>query len=141
MTAVMIRRVAAAQACIDRFSGKAYDPASNRDCIKLTLHAMRKMGRSTGILKGKRYTTEAGGVKVMRSLGFKNLIEALDGAGLERIPPAAALPGDIIALETEADSPFGCALTVAVGNGRVIGFSGGVGQVMQPLAYLTAWRV
>ena len=141
MTATMVRRVAAAQACIDRFNGKSYSPSSNRDCIKLTLHSMRKLGRSTGLLKGKRYTSEAGGVKVMRSLGFRSLIEAMDAAGLERIAPAAALPGDIIALETEADSPFGCALTVAVGNGRVIGFSVGIGQVMQPLAYLTAWRV
>ena len=136
----MIRRVAAAQACIDRFAGKTYDVGKNRDCIKLAGHAMHKLGRRTGLTKGLRYSSEAGGLRAMRKLGFQSLMEAVDAAGLERIPPAAALPGDIVALETD-DSAFGCALTVAVGNGRVLGFQDGVCVVMQPVSYLTAWRV
>lgn len=138
------RRAEIAQACIDRFVGKSYDCAKNRDCIKLAAHAMRKAGKSTGLLKGQRYTTEAGGVKVMRKLGFDSLMEAIDAAGLPRIAPAAALAGDIVALKTEADSPFGCALTVAAGNGRVICFTNGVGavcRVVDPDAYMTAWQV
>ena len=140
MTALMIRRAHAAQACIDRFAGKPYAPGT-RDCVKLAGHSMHKLGRRVGLTKGLRYSTEAGGLKAMRKLGFKSLIEAVDAAGLERIAPAAALPGDIVALETEADSDFGCALTVAIGNGRVVGFLNGVGAVLQPSSYLTAWRV
>lgn len=140
MTAIMVRRVAAAQACIDRFVGKTYDCSKNRDCIKLAGHSMHKMGRRTGLTKGLRYSSEAGGLRVMRKLGFKTLIEAVDAAGLERIAPAMALPGDIIALQT-GDSAFGCSLAVAVGNGRVVGFVNGFGAVLQPLQYLTAWRV
>jgi len=140
MTALMIRRVAAAQACIDRFAGKPYAPGT-RDCVKLAGHAMHKLGRKVGLTKGLRYASEAKGAAVMRKLGFKNLLEAVDAAGLERIAPAAALPGDIVALETEADSAFGCALTVSIGNGRVVGFLNGVGAVLQPSSYLTAWRV
>lgn len=140
-TSPLIPRVAAAQACIDRFSGKSYEPGK-RDCIKLGNHALHKLGRRVSLTKGLRYTTEAGGVKAMRKLGFGSLLEAVDAAlGAEaRIPPAMALPGDIIALATDEDSPFGCALTVAVGNGRVIGFQNGVGLVMQPKSYLAAWR-
>lgn len=140
MTATMIRRTRAAQACIDRFAGKPYAPGT-RDCVKLAGHAMHKLGRKVGLTKGLRYASEAKGAAVMRQLGFKNLPEAVDAAGLERIAPASALPGDIIALETDADSIFGCALTVAVGNGRVLGFQEGVCVVMQPHSYLTAWRV
>lgn len=137
----MIRRVAAAQACIDRFAGKLYDPGK-RDCIKLGNHALHKLGRRVGLTKGLRYSSEAGGVKVMRKLGFGGLLEAVDAAlGADaRIPPAMALPGDIVALPAEGESAFGCALTVAVGNGRVVGFQNGVGLVMQPKEYLAAWR-
>lgn len=141
------RRAEIAQACIDRFVGKSYDCAKNRDCIKLAAHAMRKAGKSTGLLKGQRYTTEAGGVKVMRKLGFAGLVEALDAAGLPRCPSVAfAMPGDIIALKTEADSPFGCALTVCAeaGGHKVIGFVNGIGAVMRvddPSAYIAAWEV
>lgn len=141
MTTVMERRVAAAQACVDRFNGKAYDPGANRDCIKLASHALHKMGRRVGLTKGLRYHSEAGGVRAMRKLGFESLMQAVDAVGLERIPPAAALPADIIAIPTEDGSPFGCALAVAVGNGRALAFVEGVARVVQPLQYLTAWRV
>lgn len=142
MTNPMIRRVAAAQACIDRFSGKPY-ALGQRDCIKLTGHALHKLGKRVSLTKGLRYSSEAGGVKAMRKLGFGSLLEAVDAAlGAEaRIAPAMALPGDIVALPTEGDSPFGCALTVAVGNGRVVGFKDGFGLVIQPLEYVAAWRV
>ncbi|QBX38677.1 hypothetical protein E4M02_11180 [Brevundimonas sp. S30B] len=138
----LVRRVAAAQACIDRFAGKPYDCAKSRDCIRLAGHALHKLGKRVSLTKGLRYSSEAGGVRAMRKLGFSNLLEAVDAAlGEEnRIAPAAALPGDIIALPTEGDNPFGCALAVAVGNGRVIGFQNGHGVVVQPLQYLAAWR-
>ena len=58
-----------------------------------------------------------------------------------RIPPAAALPGDIIAMAMSDGDPFGCSLTVALDNGRILGFKDGICQVLVPLAYVTAWRV
>lgn len=137
-------RVLAVEACRDRFVGKTYEPRSNRDCIKLAAHAAHKMGRRISLTKGLRYSSEAGGLRVMRKLGFKTLLEAVDATGLKRIPAAAALPGDIIALKTEDENAFGCALTVAFGNGRVIGFVNGYGHVMRvdtDDAYLAAWRL
>lgn len=139
------RRAAAVAACRDRFVGKPYDPRANRDCIKLAGHSAHKLGQRVSLTKGLRYSSEAGGLRVMRKLGFKSLIEAVDAAFPDaRIPPAMARPGDIIALKTEDENAFGCALAVAFDNGRVIGFVNGYGAICRvddPSAYLTAWRL
>ncbi|WP_292223935.1 hypothetical protein [Brevundimonas sp.] len=143
-TTIGERRAAAVAACRDRFVGKPYDPKANRDCIKLAGHSAHKLGRRVSLTKGLRYTTEAGGLKAMRKLGFKTLMDAVEAGGFERIPPAAARPGDIIALKTEDGNAFGCALTVAFDNGRVIGFVDGIGAICRvddPSAYIAAWRV
>lgn len=134
-----MNRVKAAQACIDRFNGKAYDPGK-RDCAALVRHLLHQAGRGVPFLKGQRWSTEAGALRVMRRLGFSCLADGVDALGLQRIPPLAARAGDIVALPCDG-GPWGCALTVAVGNGRVFGFLGGVGQVMQPNDYVCAWRV
>lgn len=145
MTTIAERRAAAVKACYDRFVGKSYDPGSNRDCIKLAGHSAHKLGRRVSLTKGVRYRSEIGGLRVMRKLGFKSLIEAVDAAFPGRqIPPASARPGDIIALKTFDENAFGCALAVAFDNGRVITFVNGFGAVCRvddPTAYLTAWRV
>ncbi|WP_293826014.1 hypothetical protein [uncultured Brevundimonas sp.] len=139
------RRAEAAQACRDRFVGKTYDPRHNRDCIKLAGHAAHKMGRRVSLTKGLRYSTEAGGLKAMKKLGFKSLLDAVDAALPDsRIPPAMARPGDIIALKADDAGAFGCALTVAFDNGRVIGFVNGIGAVCRiddPSAFITAWSI
>lgn len=137
------RRAAAVAACRDRFVGKTYEPGV-RDCIKLAGHAMHKLGRRVGLTKGLKYTTEAGGLKAMRRLGFATLLDAVDATGLPRIAPAMARPGDLIALKTEDANAFGCALAVAFDNGRVITFTDGfgvIGRIVDPAGYITAWRV
>lgn len=138
------RRVHAVEACKVRFVGKPYDLKANRDCIRLAGHSAHKLGRRISLLKGLRYSTEAGALRVMRSLGFNSLIDAADATGLPRIAPAMARPGDWIALATDDANAFGCAMTIAFDNGRVIGFVDGVGAICRvddPTAYLGAWRV
>lgn len=138
------RRAAAVEACKVRFVGKSYDLSANRDCIKLAGHAAHKLGRRISLLKGLHYTTEAGALKAMRKLGFASLVDAADATGLVRIAPAMARPGDWIALRTDDANAFGCAMTVAFDNGRVIGFVNGVGAICRvddPTGYLAAWRV
>lgn len=129
----------AAQACVDRFAGKAYAPGK-RDCAILAAHLLHHLGRSVPPMKGARYSTEAGAFKALRRRGFGCLVEAVDSLGLERIAPARAVAGDLVALPSE-DSRWGCALTVALGNGRVFGFIDGVCQAVKPLAFVAAWRV
>lgn len=131
----------AAQACIDRFGGKAFDPKSRRDCVRLAAHALHCQGVGCAPLKGARYTTLEGGLKALKKLGFEDLIEAVDSLpGLTRIAGARAIAGDIVAMPCD-DGPWGCALAVSVGNGRVFGFCEGVGQVVIPSQILCAWRV
>lgn len=135
-----IRRAAAAEACWKRFYGKAYDPGK-RDCVKLATHALIKMGHGSGSMKAFVYASEAQGLKLLRKAGFKSLPEALDARGLPRIAPAAAMQGDLIALDAGAENPFGAALTVAMADGIVLGFSEGICSTWRPLAYQAAWRL
>ena len=137
----MMKRQAATQACMDRFADKPYAPGV-RDCGKLAAHALHKLGRKCPLLTKANHKTEAGAVKYIRKAGFKDLVELMDATLPDaRIPPAAALPGDIIAMAMPEGDPFGCSLTVALDNGRILGFKDGVCQVLVPLAYVTAWRV
>ena len=137
----LIKRAAATQACIDRFAGKAYAPGA-RDCGKLAAHALHQLGRRAGLLNRAHHKTEAGAVRYIRKAGFRDLVELMDAVLPDaRIPPAAALPGDIIAMAMPEGDPFGCSLTVALDNGRILGFKDGVCQVLIPLDFVAAWRV
>lgn len=128
----------AAQACIDRFSGKAYEPGK-RDCAVLAAHLLHQYGIAVPAMKGQSYKTEAAAVRALLRAGFKDLIEAVDTLGLERIAPAAARTGDLVGMPCDG-GPWGCALAVAIGNGRLLGFLDGVCGPVQPGAFVTAWR-
>lgn len=136
------RRRDVVEACRARFVGRTYEPGS-RDCKHLGRHAMHGMGHKVALAKGVRYSTEAGGLRVMKRLGFANLMEAMDATGRPRIAPAAALPADILALKSEDGAAgFCCALAVYVGNGKAITFVNGEGVVASLTeAPLTGWRL
>lgn len=137
----MLKRAAATQACMDRFAFQPVEPGK-RDCGKLAAHALHKMGRSAKPLNGWRGNNWPSAVRYIREQGFKDLVDLMDGLGLERIPPAAALPGDIVALPSDAEG-FGCSLTVALDNGRVLGLNleSGLIEPMIPRLFVCAWRV
>lgn len=135
----MERRLIAAQACIDRFAGLPYAPGQ-RDCTVMARHCLHKLGLKVGIAKGVRYSSEIGGIKALKGLGFKDLIEAVDSLGLPRIAPAAALAGDLVALPTE--SPLG-SLAVNVGNGRLLAYGedfAGATIIGDVKDFVCAWR-
>jgi hypothetical protein len=136
----MLKRAAATQACMDRFGFKAVEPGV-RDCGKLTAHALHKQGRSAKLLNASRHTTWGGALRYLAKVGAKDLVALIDMMGLERIPPAAALPGDIIGLPS--DDGFGCSLAVALDNGRILGLNPATGQIepMIPHLFVCAWRV
>jgi hypothetical protein len=140
MTDDRMRRAQAAEACWQRFYGKAYEPGK-RDCVKLATHAMIKMGHGSGPVKGLQYSTEAQGYKLLRKAGFKTLPEALDALDLPRIAPAMALQGDLIAIEPDEGIPFGASMMVAMSDGLVLGFSQGICSTWRPSAYIGAWRL
>lgn len=137
----LTRRVAAAQKTLDHFKGKPFKFGS-RDCARLTSFHCRAMGRPVkAAARAGSYHSLSGAVRTLKRLGFETLADLAD-AHFERIPPAATLPGDLIQIPAEDRNPLGC-LTVALGNGRVVGFVEGVdgAVVMQPMEFVAAWRV
>lgn len=135
------RRRDAVEACRERFWGKDYKPGL-RDCVRLAAHAMHHMGHGVSLMKGVRYSTEAGGLKALKKLGFDDLLSAVDATGLERIAPAAALPADLIALPS--GDALGVCLYVYAGNGKALGYKEDHDvALMISLSEppLTAWRL
>ena len=139
---MMLRRSAATQACMDRFAYKPVEPGV-RDCGKLAAHDLHKMGRSAKLLNASRHTTWRGALAYLKRTGFASLVDLIDAMDLERIPPAAALPGDLIAMPTDESNGFGCSLAVALDNGRILGLNPATGLIepMIPHLFICAWRV
>jgi len=135
----LLRRQRAVDACLKRFNGQPL-LWGREDCVKLAALALRKQGVAVPLLKGVRYSSAATALRRLKALGHDDLVAAMDATGLARIAPAQAWPGDIVALPTD-DERWGCALTVAVNNGRVLGFFNGACQPIQPLSLQSAWRV
>ena len=130
------RRVASTQLLLEGWKGQAFAWGTH-DCARLADAAMLARGRSTRLPEAQRYRSLRGAVSALKRLGYADLPAALDAHALTRIPPAAALPGDLIALPGEGGMP---ALTVALGLGRVLGFHSGVAEVLAPNAFVAAWR-
>jgi hypothetical protein len=137
---ILLRRQRAAAACLKRFDGRPFDWKRN-DCVRVVRHDLHHLGVGVPFLKGLRYGTPLGARRALKAAGFADLLEGMDATGLPRIGAASALIGDVIAIPTDEPEPWGAALTVAVGNGRVFGFLNGTGQVFRPKAFTAAWRV
>lgn len=120
---------------MDRFKDKPLIYGRD-DCARMVAFALKRQGLKISLLAGGRYSTPLGAAKALKALGHKTLLDAVD-TRLDRIPPAACLAGDILALPAES---FGGALMLAVGNGRAFGYFEGRFQVGQPLLFVTGWR-
>jgi hypothetical protein len=135
----LVRRTEITQATLDRFIGKSF-AYGRADCVQMAAFHLKAMGHTVLLSKGGQYRSALGAGKAIRRAGYASLAEALDAMGLERIPPAAALPGDIIAIPTAAK--LEC-LMIVLGNGRALGWVDEVPEasVLQPVMYETGWRV
>ncbi len=136
----MVKRQGVAQAAVDRFKGEPLTFGKN-DCARLAAFVLRRMGHSPQMARAGTYSTASGAVRALKRSGHASLEVWIDTLGLERIAPAAALPADLILLP--AAEPFGGALTVAVGNGRVLGYHDDLetAEVLQPVIFSAAWRL
>lgn len=135
----MIRRVEVSQATLNRFKDKPFRFGLN-DCVRMTAHHLRRLGYRVSLPNAGEYRSRRAAVRLLKARGYDTLAQALDGLGLESIAPAAAIVGDIV--ELPAADELG-ALTIAMGNGRVLGFHEAVAgaTVMQPVSPIRAWRV
>jgi hypothetical protein len=133
------RRVVAVNATRARFAGRAF-AWGTVDCAKVVAWHLRKMGHRIGISKAGSYSTALSAKRALARWGVETLTEALDKAMLDRIPPAAALAGDVVQLPgTDAFD----ALAVVAGNGAVLGFhedSDTLEVVRLDVVPLAAWR-
>jgi hypothetical protein len=136
----LLARTEIAQATLDRFKGHPLT-YGRHDCVQMAAFHLRASGYRVLLSKGGRYRSAIGAVRALRRAGYQDLFGALDDLGLVRIAPAAAIVGDIVALPSEEE--ILPALTIALGNGRVIGWHPDAegAAVLQPLAFEAAWRV
>ncbi|SNS53062.1 hypothetical protein SAMN06295912_108112 [Sphingomonas laterariae] len=139
MKPVLEARRDAAQATLDRYRGQPFR-FGRYDCCRLAAFHLRQLGYKPALARGGSYSSALGARRALARAGFASLAEALDTLGLERIPPAAAIVGDIV--QADGEDAFG-ALAVVLGNGRIIGWAEGHdgAEVMQMIAMNTAWRV
>jgi hypothetical protein len=134
----MLRRVAAAQATLDRFRDAPF-AFGEADCARLVGFHLRQLGYRPGLSRGGSYRTALGARAALRRAGFASLGAWLDDVGLVRIAPAEALVGDI--LQGESGDEF-AALGVALGNLAMVGFheDAAGATVLRSVRLSGAWR-
>lgn len=140
MTDPFVRRTEAAQKTLDTWSKRPMRLGTS-DCVRMIAAHLRLLGYTVKLPPSGSYRTVNGALKALSAAGFATVPEALDAQGLERIAPAATIVGDILMLPGVGE--LGC-LTVALGNGRVVGWHedvAGGATVLQPIDYVAAWRV
>lgn len=137
----LVRRNEALAKTKARFAGKAFKLGEN-DCVKLARFHLRMMGHkppSTG-----HYSTPVSAARALKRTGHETLKELLDSL-LEPIPPAAALPGDLLMppSDPEAEAHEIGTVMVSVGSSKALGWHPEHASlaVMDLLTVERAWRV
>lgn len=141
----LIVRRDAAQATLDAYMEKPFGWGDG-DCGQMALRHLEQFPKLAKAIRAVRaklgvYNTAIGARRAISRLGFTSLAEQLDALpGVERIAPAFAWTGDIIAGPSVGAMD---ALTVYLGNGVVVGFveEAPHGTHFRLLNPVTAWRV
>lgn len=143
----LLARTAAVQATINRFIEKPFVWGSE-DCAHLVAFHLQALGYPNPLAKVQPYATRRRALQAMKNAGITDMATHLEQTlGFERIPPAMALPGDIIGLTaSEEDTAKGwVTLGINVGLDRVLTFADGVcawAPSNELGTYLShAWRV
>ncbi|MES3154338.1 DUF6950 family protein [Sphingomonas faeni] len=116
----LARRTAAVEATRAHFAGKPF-AWGKVDCAKIGAFHLRQMGRhdALGLSRAGTYRSALSARRALARAGHESLSAALDSIGLVRIPPAAALPGDIVLTPGTDDWE---ALGIIAGNDAVLSF-------------------
>jgi hypothetical protein len=135
-----IVRVEAAQSTIDQFLGKPFE-WGRTDCAQLAAHCLKAQGYADPLQTVGEYWDYRSAKKAMKRASIASFAEHFEQAlGLERIAPAEALPGDIVAFEGFNPETFGVALGVAIGQGRIVGFANDICDYAPDSVCVAAWR-
>jgi hypothetical protein len=127
--------VIATQKTVDTFKGRKFTNGS-ADCVQLVLAHARHMGRKVDVPRYGSAKTAAG---ALRQMGLGTLSQGLD-RHFRRIERHQVMVADIV--EMPGENGFS-SLSVAVGNGRVLGFHESIPHcdVLQPVLVSGAWRI
>jgi len=137
----LLDRVTRTQRTIDEFYSQPFKWGV-RDCGILAARHLENMGFATRLSEARHYSTELGARRAMKALGCTSMEDFIDAYNFERIPPASALPGDIVAFPGGDDNAPWSALGVMIDSGEhLIGFANGA--VMRGPSHVctTAWRI
>jgi len=115
-----IDRVKAAQATKDHFYSKMLEYGTV-DCLQIADFCLRQLGHNNPTKSVRKYSSERGALRALKSSGYESLVDAVNGYGLKPIPPAAAMAGDIIAYPGEGFG--GYALGIALGDNKFLGIA------------------
>jgi uncharacterized protein DUF6950 len=116
----LVRRVEIAQEALDTFVGKPFAWGSN-DCARLAALVLRRAGYKPNLAQFGDYRSDLSARRALKRRKMASVLDWIDDVGLTRIAPAAALPGDLISFPGAGGWD---GLAVALGNGRVLAFSG-----------------
>lgn len=116
------------------------------DCLHLATDCLERLGYKANFDKAGPYETEIGAAKALLRAGYRSTEEAIDDlvGKQNRIDPLAALPGDVVGFADATNKLT--AMTVAMGNGEVLGFqSDHICRIFSPNysvegATYVAWR-
>lgn len=131
----LLQRMRATQKTVDRFKGQLL-VWGTYDCGQMVVRHAAYAGIK---IKLPRYGDRESAAAVMKQMGWRTLADAMD-EHFQRLEPAKVLMGDIV--EMPGGGGFS-ALTVAVGNGRVLGFHEDIphADILQPLLISGAWTL
>lgn len=125
MSGILDLRAAAATATKDAVLGKPF-AWFEMDCAKVASAHLKRLGWDLSFSRVGTYSSERGALRAMRRLGYADLDAFVDTARaiadasllLQRCGYARVMAGDIVALP----GPGMMALTIAMGDGRLLGF-------------------
>ena len=116
----MVARVKATQATVNKLKGRPFKWGGG-DCSTLVSVHLTHLGHRPKKSRFGLYTSPISALKALQKMGFSTMADVLDDFGLARIPPAAALPGDVLGFG-HPDQVLNVGLAIVIGNGRVLGF-------------------
>lgn len=137
----LVRCRDAAQDALDFWKQRKWR-LGEHDCARMVARHLRKLGYRVKLPPVRSYRTVKSALAKLEELGHADLPSAIDSFGIERIAPAMARVGDILELPSEDDRLP--ALTICLGNGRVVGWHESIphggADVLQPVEFVRAWR-
>lgn len=137
----LLDRVEGTQKTINQFFDKPFEWGT-ADCAILAATHLENFGYETVMRNARGYSTAIGAKRALHDLGAQSMEDLVDSYGFERIPPAAALPGDIVGFPGGEEDNEWTALGVVTDPGlTLIGFANGRCMKGPTHVCTVAWRV